>query len=200
LKRIATVRLPVKRCTLPIQVVQPVTVTSRCCPYSPTTTATASAPAAGSCALGLERCLVALEVRNDHPSAMVTLHDVEAHVQGTARSGDKASQRFVAPGNNRVGGRLRRRSGSVGVGTGGGSSSAPLEGLEGSIEQAPTGAGGGRNLSRLFCASWVAKPSLPLQLAPGEVQGFVLAISPDSTVEALLPRRSGGLFETPVRF
>lgn len=70
---------------------------------------------------------MALEVRNDHPSAMVTLHDVEAHVQGTARSGDKASQRFVAPGNNRVGGRLRRRSGSVGVGTGGGSSSAPLE-------------------------------------------------------------------------
>lgn len=50
----------------------------------------------------------------------------------------------------------------------------------------------------MFCSSWVAKPPLPLELAPGEVQGFVLSISPAG--EPLPPRRAGGRFESPVTF
>ena len=74
---------------------------------------------------------------------------------------------------------------------------AAPKGLEGTIEQPPlVGSSPAGDLSRLFRASWVVKPPLPLTLAPGEVQGFVLTISPRA--EPLPPRRAGGRFETPV--
>ncbi|CAM9406841.1 unnamed protein product [Ectocarpus sp. 13 AM-2016] len=101
-------------------------------------------------------------------------------------------------------------SGGVPVMSGGvpvGGASAPLVGLDGSIEQphlagAGSLGGGGApatgSFSRVFSASWVAKPPLPLELAPGEVQGFVVSISPAG--EPLPPRRAGGHFESPVTF
>lgn len=83
----------------------------------------------------------------------------------------------------------------------------PNKGLDGSIEQPLLAGGSGLggsatpatgSFSRVFSASWMAKPALPLVLAPGEVQGFVLSISPAG--EPLPPRRAGGRFESPVRF
>lgn len=121
--RIPSVRFPVKRCILPLCVVQPIAVTS-----------TSSSPTPyPSPSLALGRCLVALEVRNEHPSATVTLHDIEAHVDGTARSEERASERSIAPG--RGAGRFRRRGRGGGRREGAGrlvdgrgiGSSAPLE-------------------------------------------------------------------------
>ncbi|CAN0098327.1 unnamed protein product, partial [Hapterophycus canaliculatus] len=182
LSRVAPVRFPVRRCFLPLRVVQPITVTSRSCPCSsPSSSSAAAAAAAASCSAfagAIGRCLVAVEVRNDHPSANVTLHDVEVHVDATARCGERASSRgFSAPGkavNGGVGGggsrvgvgeRTRKMSGAVLKG----GKSAPLEGLDGSIEQPPLAGGAGSSVagtsfSRVFCASWVAKPPLPLEL------------------------------------
>ncbi|CAM9490665.1 unnamed protein product [Ectocarpus sp. 12 AP-2014] len=230
LSRVAPVRLPVRRCFLPLRVVQPITVTSRSCPSasSPAAAAAAAAAASGGAFAGaIGRCLVALEVRNDHPAAAITVHDVEVHVDATARCGDRSSSRgFSAPGKAGGGGGggggggagggggrgsgRRKMSGGVPVMSGGvpvGGASAPLEGLDGSIAQPPlAGAsslgGGGApatgSFSRVFSASWVAKPPLPLELAPGEVQGFVVSISPAG--DPLPPRRAGGHFESPVTF
>ncbi|CAM9498807.1 unnamed protein product [Ectocarpus sp. 4 AP-2014] len=227
LSRVAPVRLPVRRCFLPLRVVQPITVTSRSCPStsSPAAAAAAAAAASGGAFAGaIGRCLVALEVRNDHPAAAITVHDVEVHVDATARCGDRSSSRgFSAPGkaggggggggSGAGGGRgsgRRKMSGGVPVMSGGvpvGGASAPLEGLDGSIEQPPlpgaSSLGGGGapatgSFSRVFSASWVAKPPLPLELAPGEVQGFVVSISPAGG--QLPPRRAGGHFESPVTF
>ncbi|CAM9587883.1 unnamed protein product [Ectocarpus sp. 6 AP-2014] len=114
LSRVAPVRLPVRRCFLPLRVVQPITVTSRSCPStsSPATAAAAAAAASGGAFAGaIGRCLVALEVRNDHPAAAITVHDVEVHVDATARCGDRSSSRgFSAPG----------KAGGGGGGVGGG--------------------------------------------------------------------------------
>ncbi|CAM9220960.1 unnamed protein product [Ascophyllum nodosum] len=194
LSRIATVRLPVTRCFLPLRVVQPIAVTSRSWP---------PASSSGVAVAPLGRNLIALELRNEHPVAKVTLHDVETHVDTTAPCGERASsQGFSAPGKAATAGRggaaaRARRKMSGGAATGG--AAAPLEGLEGTIEQPPlVGSSPAGDLSRLFRASWVVKPPLPLTLAPGEVQGFVLTISPRA--EPLPPRRAGGRFETPISF
>ncbi|CAM9629920.1 unnamed protein product [Ectocarpus sp. 12 AP-2014] len=119
LSRVAPVRLPVRRCFLPLRVVQPITVTSRSCPSasSPAAAAAAAAAASGGAFAGaIGRCLVALEVRNDHPAAAITVHDVEVHVDATARCGDRSSSRgFSAPGKAGGGG-----GGGGGGGAGGG--------------------------------------------------------------------------------
>ncbi|CAM9950971.1 unnamed protein product, partial [Laminaria digitata] len=201
LSRIAPVRLPVKRCFVPMSVVQPIAITSRSCPSSCPLPSPSSAV---SFAGGIGRCLVSIEARNAHPTARVTIHDVEAHVDATARCGERASSLgFSAPGKagrgggGRGGGGSRRRM--AGGAPRGGSPPGGVGGLEGSIEQPPlTGSADAASFSRVFCASWVAKPPLPLELAPGEVQGFVLAIS--SIMEPLPPRRAGGRFESPVTF
>lgn len=98
LSRVAPVRLPVRRCFLPLRVVQPITVTSRSCP-SFSSSGGGGEASGGNFAGAIGRCLVALEVRNDHPVATVTVHDVEVHVDATARCGERASsQGFSAPG------------------------------------------------------------------------------------------------------
>lgn len=141
LSRVAPVRLPVRRCFLPLRVVQPITVTSRSCPCSsPSSSSPSAGP--GSCSAfagAIGRCLVAIEVRNDHPAATVTLHDVEVHVDATARCGERASsQGFSAPGKSASGGGGGGGGGSGRVGVGGrtrkmsggvlkGGASAPLE-------------------------------------------------------------------------
>ncbi|CAM9426867.1 unnamed protein product [Pylaiella littoralis] len=215
LSRVAPVRLPVRRCFVPLRVVQPITVTSRSCPPSPSPIAAPGGSGAFAGAIG--RCLVALEIRNDHPVAAVTVHDVEVHVDATARCGERASSKgFSAPGKAGGGGEGGGR-GRRGKGHGRMSGGVSLEvcfvcvrvlgGLDGSIEQPPLAGRGGLggsgapatgSFSRVFCSSWVVKPPLPLELAPGEVQGFVLSISPAG--EPLPPRRAGGQFESPVTF
>lgn len=103
-------RLPVRRCALPLTVVQPLAVTSR---YT---------GEVATAAMGW--CSVALEVANEHPSAVLTISDVEVHVGETTRAGARTSQRFTAPGSrggSGKAGRVRRR------GVSGGGASAPLE-------------------------------------------------------------------------
>ena len=121
-RRIATVRLPVTRCFLPLRVVQPIAVTSRSWP---------PASSSGVAVAPLGRNLIALELRNEHPVAKVTLHDVETHVDTTAPCGERASsQGFSAPGKAATAGRggaaaRARRKMSGGAATGG--AAAPLE-------------------------------------------------------------------------
>ena len=131
LSRVAPVRLPVRRCLLPLRVVQPITVTSRSCPSSSSSSSpAASGGGGGNFAGAIGRCLVALEVRNDHPVATVTVHDVEVHVDATARCGERASALgFSAPGKAGGGG----SGGGVGGGGGGGARSSGRRKMSGEV-------------------------------------------------------------------
>lgn len=129
-RRIAPVRLPVKRCVFPLRVVQPISVTSRSSlPSFSLADATPSASSADGAPFG--RCLIAIELRNDHPVTEVTVHDIEAHVDATARSGERGSTlEFSAPGKARGGGAAALARRTMSGGTVAGGATAPLEVLQ----------------------------------------------------------------------